>query len=98
MNVANALSLVNVTEIAGLLIVGALFGWLVYPSVVTTPVLSVGFVTITLGLTFFLFTIILRYLTVPVDQAERTIGTALLWVVFSGSVIIGMRAEGRHHG
>ncbi len=96
-DVNNALSLIEPLQVIGLLASGFLFGALVL-ALSAAPTNFVASIVVMAGVTYFVFTIVIRYLSpdIPFAVAERTIGTGLLWIVFSGGAWVGLWA--RRHG
>lgn len=92
MNIGNALSLIDPIQIVGLIVVGILFGFLVLHAVTPDRALFVAYLIASTGMAYFVFLIVLRYVSPDVPQpiAERTIGTALEWLVFSGGCYVGL--------
>lgn len=93
-NIENALSLVDAPQIIGLGIVGLIFGWVIF-SLAAFDTRTASTVLTMSGVVYFVFVIVIRYASGPLPVAERTIGTGLLWLVFSLGATLGLMARRR---
>ena len=91
---SEALVLVTPVNVAGIVVAGLVSGWIAWPFLHWRPGVVVQHGVLA-GSSYYVYVLLLRWLdpAIPDVSAWRTIGAAILWLVWVLSIAAGMAAR-----